>query len=170
MVNKDNVFEVCREGYRLLKLEGNCGRTLRRFLQHHSYDGCINQVFNDYTEKGASAQDLAALGLYADVVKERNAGYLNGALAYQETLKGDFNIVSNTYKFSIDLDTASVAELKAVVHDVVVLSENLQAFALTRDQILEDYAEEAKALLASQADVSSNLLPLFDRVGLAAAA
>jgi hypothetical protein len=141
MLNQDNVFAVSRRAYELLNgPKGHTSRSLRRFLLEVT-DGQGDQVIQSFAyEDGYSKEQLDALEIYASRIVDRQKQYLtegarNGwlrfkGLPFRITMRDDaFGIVGNVYALGYPLAEASVAQLRAMVEAVVVLSDCMHDFA-----------------------------------------
>ncbi len=130
MLTRDTVFEISREGYRLLDLKVTAvGRKLRRFLERVSVDGIVMQSFA--FNEGHTPRQLETLRVYAQYIAHQASAYLPaGAVEHQGVVFDDgFALVANHYKLRHDIATASVAELRKLTAAVVVLAECMHEFA-----------------------------------------
>lgn len=148
MLDKSNVFAVSRQGYELLNgPKGQTSRSLRRFLMQVT-DGHGDQLIQSFAyEDGYSKEQLDALEVYAGCTVDRQRQYLtegakNGwlrwkALQFSCTMRDDpFGIVGNVYTLGHSLAEASVAQLRAMVEAVVVLSDCMHDFAASPDSCI----------------------------------
>lgn len=130
MLNRETVFEISREGYRLLGLKATAvGRKLRRFLERVSVDGIIMQSFA--FNEGHTPRQLETLRVYAQYIARQASEYLPaGVVEHQGVVFDDgFALVANHYKLRHGIASASVAELRKLVEAVVVLAEVMHEFA-----------------------------------------
>jgi hypothetical protein len=144
MLNRHQVFEVSREGCRLLTLQSKAvGRKLRRFVERYTEGGCTGQQFA--FEEHYSLTQLDALRQYAKEVAATVDMYLTetfivGCLNIKEVVgdcvhvaDADFGLVSNVYFLKVDVKTASVTQLRDMVKFIVLLSDCMHAFAASRN-------------------------------------
>jgi hypothetical protein len=149
MLDKTTVFELSRRAYALLNgPNGHISRALRRFLLDVT-DGQGDQVIQSFAyEDGYSKEQLHALEIYASRTVDRQKQYLtegsrNGwlrykALQYRCTMRDDaFGIVGNVYALGYPLAEASVAQLRAAVEAVIVLSDCMHDFAASPETCIE---------------------------------
>ncbi|KWT98135.1 MULTISPECIES: hypothetical protein [unclassified Variovorax] len=142
------VAGVVREAYKLLdNKQGNNGRAIRRFIRRHG--GCVNGqivfVQSFCFEDGYSPEQLAAVERYAKTIDELNATFFPADVVIQKVgcaRDDDFGSVANVYIVQLDIDTASVREMRHLVHLVLVLNDTLQEFAVSRNATaLFDYPD-----------------------------
>jgi hypothetical protein len=139
MLNRDNVFAVSHQAYRLWRLpKGAIGRTLRRFLREIAEGGMLLQSFA--YEQGYSPVQLAALEAYARRCDDALQEYLpQGVVVRGGTYRDEpYGIVATHYRFIHDIATASVAQLRDMVKVVAVLAESMQDFAISVNVALAD--------------------------------
>lgn len=130
MLCRNNVYEITREGNRLLALpDGAIGRKLRRFVQRYVDYNTITQCYA--YEQGHTAKQLAALEVYAKHQAKAFAEYLpEGTVEAPWFVRDDqFSLVSCGYKLQFDVETATVAQLRLVIQAIVVLAEAMHDFA-----------------------------------------
>lgn len=152
MLNAKTAFEVSRTGYSLLKLEGNCGRTIRRFLQRIMGDtGILNQSFACMDP--ISPEAFEELCEYAKHVHEKNMEYISEDRAKVVGLVSDkmFCVVQNSYIVNTNIATASVREMKGVLGLVVVLSDHLHAYAANPENAVDTYVNRDAYASAARA-------------------
>ncbi len=129
MLTRENVFEISREGYRLLNLQAAAvGRKLRRFLERVSANGLVIQSFA--FGEGHTVRQLQALEVYAQYIAREAEAWLPADVAtYQGAIRDDaFGLVANHYRLQQDVPTATVAQLRKMVELVVVLSDGMHEF------------------------------------------
>lgn len=155
MLSKDTVFEISREGERLLSnLEGNNGRALRRFLERVSCDGLVHQVFTQYGDE-TPEEKLALYPAYAESIRAKAREYSIGAPLKSQTLVDEsFGCVQNVYEIGLDIKAASVRELRSCVREIMVLSALMHRFAANPDAELYAISPEVKAERQRQAQLS----------------
>jgi hypothetical protein len=133
------VAGVVREAYKLLDNDqGNNGRAMRRFIQRHG--GCINGqivfVQSFCFEDGYSPEQLSAIEAYATTIDELNQTLFPSDVIIQKigcVRDDDFGSVSNAYVVKQDIHSASVREMRELVHLVLVLNDTLKEFAVSRN-------------------------------------
>lgn len=129
MLNRHTVFEVSREGYRLLGLKSPAiGRKLRRFLQRVCPQGFLSQSFA--FDEGFNALQLKALAHYAAGLSQEAQAYVSDeAVSYIGVVRDDmFGLVANHYQLRHDVASASVAQLLKMVESVTALSDCMHRF------------------------------------------
>jgi len=142
MLNEQNVFALTNTGYNLLKLEGNCGRKIRRFLSR--VIGEHNMLLQQFHE-GLGVKEFEALTSYAESLLLQT----NALLANNSTVKPgvtcydkDFDVIQNVFVAKVDIKTAPVSQLKELLRVVIILSEVLQRFVANPAQVVSEFSME----------------------------
>lgn len=128
-ITPDTVFELSREGYRLMQLGRDTkGRTLRRFLSRVAFGNNVAQVF--CYEDGYSATQLNAIEKYAAEVAETCVEHMPKEAGFFKTTfqESSYGMVQNVYALNFPIATASVSELISMVKMVTVLSDTMHRF------------------------------------------
>ncbi len=105
------------------------GRSLRRFLQRWTEDGCVSQVLAQ--GEGHTREQLLALMHYGAQLAQRAAPYVPAAGAFQAVVfdPAQQRVVVR-YRLAHDVRTACVRELRAMAELVSELASEMCSFAL----------------------------------------
>lgn len=141
MLNGQDVFVVSREGYQLMQLEGNCGRKLRRFVKRILGDANVGNLLIQSLDNGElvelESSVYQSMTAYAERLQQANAQYLvedvqdMGISADQ-----GLGLVGVAYRLMLDIDTATVKQLKTAVRNIVVLADNMQRYCASPETAL----------------------------------
>ena len=161
MINLATCSEIIRRVAELERMEGNCGRAFRRFLnQMFSGEGkkLLSVEFNGYEDKELSRLEYAHLCAYLDSRSQHASQEL---VAKQSAIRFSHNVCDKTFNIvgaalelvDVDIVTAPVATLRRVVADIRDIvyyyfehycPEVVDAFAAEHDLLLSP--EEVDAL------------------------
>lgn len=142
MINTLNVYVIAIHGRDLLRRNGNCGRSLRRFLSRIVSNNILSQIFlppkvgENGPESLHDRLDFNCVKAYAARVHRYNLAGFDFDVVTDDVLVpigtvecATYLHVANAYQVNIDIGIASLKELRKLLCAVVCLAENLQGFA-----------------------------------------
>jgi hypothetical protein len=158
MLHIDNVTEIVNTGRELSKLQGNCGRKLRRFLDR-VLDPCIDEGCSMLHQNFAfmdrfTGKTFANVCEYAQYIHEQNMEVYFADIVTPVGLVADVTagIVQNSYRINVDIKTASVADLKGVIGFIDTLAKNMRPFVKNPGEAVDLYVNREAYAAAARAE------------------